>query len=242
MPRTLFVWLCIVVFTLVLGICSFLTFPVDRGGKVVHLYARLWGWLILRANGVQVTVEGLDNIDPKKPYIYMCNHLGSFDIFVLLAYLPVQFRWLAKVELFRIPVLGWAMSTAGYISLDRSERKKAYRSMVVAAQKIREGTSVVIFPEGARSPDGTLQPFMKGGFTLAIKAEVPIVPITIDGTWEIMPRHTLRIKGGKVAMVIDPPIETTGLTIKDREQLMKEVDQKIRAKLPALVKGRRDAA
>ena len=114
--------------------------------------------------------------------------------------------------------------------------------MEVAAQKIREGTSVIIFPEGARSPDGTLQPFMKGGFTLAIKAEVPIVPITIDGTWEIMPRHTLRIRGGEVAMVIDRPIETTGLNMKDTEQLMKEVDQKIRAKLPVLVKGRRDAA
>ncbi|MBW2039588.1 MAG: 1-acyl-sn-glycerol-3-phosphate acyltransferase [Deltaproteobacteria bacterium] len=242
MPRTVFVWSCITFFTLVLGAMAFLTFPFDRRGNVVHLYARLWGWLILLANGVKVSIRGLENIDPKGPYIYICNHLGSFDIFALLAYLPVQFRWLAKVELFRIPVLGWAMSTAGYISLDRSERKRAYMSMKVAAQKIREGTSVVIFPEGSRSPDGTLQPFMKGGFTLAIKAGVPIIPITIDGTWEIMPRDTLRIKKGEIGIVIDRPIETTGLTMKHREKLMKEVEERIRANFPVLIREHRDAA
>ncbi len=241
MHRTVFVWSCIVAFTLVLGTLAFLTFPFDRRGKVVHLYARLWGWLILLANGVKVTVKGLKNIDPERSYIYMCNHLGSFDIFALLAYLPVQFRWLAKAELFRIPVLGWAMSTAGYISLDRSERKRAYRSMEVAAQKIKEGTSVVIFPEGSRSLDGSLQPFMKGGFTLAIKAGVPIVPLTIAGAWEIMPRDTLRIRKGDIGIVIDRPIETKGFTMKDREQLMKEAEERIRANFSILVREHTDA-
>lgn len=230
------------VFTVVLGSLAFVTFPFDRRGIVIHLYARLWGRLILAANGVTVMVTGLNNIDPKRPSIYMSNHLGSFDIFALLAYLPGQFRWLAKVELFRIPILGWAMSTAGYISLDRSERKRAYRSMEVAAQKIREGTSVVIFPEGSRSLDGTLQPFMKGGFTLAIKAEVPIVPITIDGTWEIMPRNSLMIKKGDIEIVIDRPIETKGLTMKERENLMKEVESRIRANLPILAREHTNAA
>ncbi|UCC66602.1 MAG: 1-acyl-sn-glycerol-3-phosphate acyltransferase [Deltaproteobacteria bacterium] len=242
MPRTIFVWSCIAVFTLVLGVMSFLTFPFDRRGKAVHLYARLWGWLILLANGVKVRVRGLGNIESKRPYIYMCNHLGSFDIFALLAYLPVQFRWLAKVELFRIPILGWAMSTAGYISLDRSERKRAYRSIEIAAQKIREGTSVIIFPEGSRSLDGTLQPFMKGGFTLAIKAGVPIVPTTIDGTWEIMPRDSLRIRKGEIGIVIDRPIETTGLAMKNREKLMKDVEERIRANFPVMVREHRDVA
>ena len=242
MPRTVFVWSCIVVFTLVLGALAFLTFPFDRKGKVVHLYARLWGWLILLANGVKVRVRGVGNIDPQRPYIYMCNHMSSFDIFALLAYLPVQFRWLAKVELFRIPILGWAMSTAGYISLDRSERKKAYKSMETAAQKIREGTSVVIFPEGSRSPDGSLQPFMKGGFTLAIKAGVPIVPIAIEGTWKIMPKDTLRIRKGEIGIVIDRPIETRGLTMKDREKLMRQVQERIQTNLAALVKEHPDAA
>jgi len=235
-------WCCTAIVTTLLGICAFITFPFDRRGTVVHLYARLWGWLALKFNGVKVQVTGLEHLDPKRPSIYMCNHLGSFDIFALLAYIPGQFRWLAKVELFRIPILGWGMSAAGYISLDRSERRKAHRSMEIAARKIREGTSVVIFPEGARSFDGVLQPFMNGGFTLAIKAGVPIVPITIDGTWEIMPRTTKRVKKGTIRIVIDRAIETKVLTMQDRRQLMQEVERRIRANLPLPARVHADAA
>ena len=242
MIRTLFVWSCIVVFTVVLGVCAFLTFPFDRQGKMIHLYARLWGWLILQSNGVTVQITGVEHIDSARPAIYMCNHQGTFDIFSLLAHLPVQFRWVAKVGLFRIPVLGWAMSTAGYISLDRSKRKRAYRGMEIAAQKIKEGTSVVMFPEGSRSYDGALQPFMNGGFTLAIRAGAPIYPITVDGSWAIMPRTTLRIKRGMVRIVIERPIETAGFTMQDRKRLMQEVEQKMRANLPVTPRERADAA
>ena len=242
MLRTAFFWSCTAIVTIVLGICAFITFPFDRRGTVVHLYAKLWGWLALKFNGVKVEITGLEHINPKKPSIYMCNHQGSFDIFVLLAYLPGQFRWLAKSELFKIPIMGWGMSAAGYISLDRSERKKAYRSMEIAARKIRERASVVIFPEGARTFDGALQPFMNGGFTLAIKGGIPIIPITIHGTYEIMPRTTKRVKKGNVRVVIDPPIETTGLTMQDRRQLMQEVERLIRANLPPPARGQTDAA
>jgi 1-acyl-sn-glycerol-3-phosphate acyltransferase len=240
--RTAFFWSCTALVTIVLGLCAFITFPFDRRGKVVHLYARLWGWLALKFNGVRVQVTGLEHINTKKPSIYMCNHLGSFDIFVLLAYLPGQFRWLAKSELFRIPIMGWGMSAAGYISLDRSERKKAYRSMEIAARKIKERASVVIFPEGARTFDGLLQPFMNGGFTLAIKGGIPIIPITILGTYEIMPRTTKRVKKGNVRIVIDRAIETKGLTMRDRRQLMQEVERRIRANLPPPARGHAHAA
>ena len=242
MIRTVFVWSCVAIFTLVLGALAILTFPFDRKGNAVHQYARLWGWLIILVSGVSVTVEGLKHVDARSPHIYMCNHMGSFDIFALLAYLPVQFRWLAKAELFKIPVLGVAMKTAGYISLDRSERKAAYRSMEVAARTIKDGTSVVIFPEGSRSLDGSLQAFMKGGFTLAIRAGVPIVPIMIEGTWHIMPRHSLMIRKGAIRIVIDRPIPTQGLALKDRETLMKRVEAVIRRHLPAEMRGCVDAA
>jgi 1-acyl-sn-glycerol-3-phosphate acyltransferase len=240
--RTVFGWTCIVIFTLSLGAMAFLTFPFDRGGRVIHRYARLWGWLILKANGVRVQVLGGEHINPRKPCIYVCNHQGSFDIFSLLACLRVQFRWLAKAELFRIPILGWAMRTAGYISLDRSAKKKAYQSMEVAARKIKEGTSVIIFPEGSRSLDGALQPFMNGGFTLAIKAGVPICPIAIDGTWAIMPRTTLRIKRGNIRIVITQPLETTALTMQDRRRLMQTVEGRIREVLTPVAKEQADAA
>ena len=219
------------VFTLLLGALAFLTFPFDRKGNVIHLYARLWGRLILWASGVKVKIRGLERIASGRPYIFMANHLSAYDIFVLLSELPVQFRWLAKAELFRIPVLGWAMGTAGYISLDRSEPKKAYRSMEEAARRIREGTSVVIFPEGTRSKDGRLQPFLKGGFTLAVKSQVPIVPISISGTWEIMPPQSRKVRKGDVEVVVGEPIETKGYTMKEREELMKRVSEAISANL-----------
>lgn len=224
MLRTLLVWTTIVLSTTILGILAFFTFPFDRGGDVVHLYARLWGKSILWASGVKVKVRGLEKITSRGPYIFMSNHLSAYDIFVLLAHLPLQFRWLAKAELFRIPIFGWAMSTAGYISLDRSSPRRAYRSMEEAARRIHEGVSVVIFPEGTRSRDGRLGPFMKGGFTLAVKAQVPVVPLAIKGTYEIMPPHTKKVLSrGEVVVVIGDPIETEGLSLRDRDKLMEEV-------------------
>ncbi len=243
MLRTIVVWTLVGIVTIVLAICAFLTVPFDRRGRMVHLlYARPWGWLILKIAGAKMEVIGLEHIDLRKTYIYMCNHLGSFDIFALLACLPGQFRWLAKSELFRIPILGWGMRAAGYTSLDRSKRRSTYESMEICARKIREETSVVIFPEGARSFDGAMQPFMNGGFNLAIRAGVPIMPITIHGTWEIMPRTTKRVKKGKIRVVIDHPIETKGCTMKDRRRLMAETERRIRANLPAPVRGEADAA
>ena len=231
MLRTIFGWTWIVIFTLSLGAMAFITFPFDRRGRVIHRYARWWGWLILKANGVRVEVQGKEYLDDRRPCIYVCNHQGSFDIFSLLAYLRVPFRWLAKAELFKIPILGWAMRTAGYISLDRSAKKKAYQSMEMAARKIKEGTSVLIFPEGTRSLDGTLQPFMNGGFTLAIKAGVALCPVAIVGSWQIMPRTTLRIKKGNISIIISEPIETKGLTMRDRRPLMQQVENRIREAL-----------
>lgn len=229
MIRTVIVWAWISLVTVVLGLCAFVTFPFDRRGNLVHRYARLWGWLIIKVSGCSVVIRGLEHIPSERPCIFICNHMGSFDIFALLAYVPVQFRWLAKAELFRIPILGWAMRTAGYISLDRAGRRKAYESMEKAARTIRKGTSVVIFPEGARSPDGRMYPFMKGGFTLAIKAQVPIVPVAIQGSWEIMPRDRLRVCKGTISVVVDRPVGTHSLTMKDRDSLMNQVEMIIRS-------------
>jgi 1-acyl-sn-glycerol-3-phosphate acyltransferase len=229
--RTVYVWACIAIFTIVLASLAFVTCPFDKRGNVVHSYARLWGRLILAASRTDVNVTGLEHIRPGLSYVFVCNHLSSFDIFSLLGYLPVQFRWVAKAELFRIPILGWAMRAAGYISLDRSGRRRAHESMELAARKIREGTSVVMFPEGSRSLGGRLQPFMKGAFTLAIRAGVPLLPVTIDGTWQIMPRSTLRISKGSVKITVSAPIATEGLTMKDRDALSKKVERVIRMHL-----------
>ncbi|NWG02371.1 MAG: 1-acyl-sn-glycerol-3-phosphate acyltransferase [Syntrophaceae bacterium] len=227
MIRTIFVWSCIVVATLILGLFAFTTYPFDRKGRVVHHYARLWGKVALLANRVKVKIKGMDRLNGKGPYIFMSNHQGSYDIFALLGHLPYQFKWLAKKELFSIPFLGWTMAAAGYIRIDREGTRETVEAMNDAAQKIREGMSVVIFPEGSRSKDGSIQPFKKGGFTLAIKAKVPIVPISISGSRDIMPKDKLTAAPGEIRMLIDHPIETQHYSSKDREPLMKKVRETI---------------
>jgi 1-acyl-sn-glycerol-3-phosphate acyltransferase len=227
MTRTIFVWSCIILATLAIASLALVTYPFDRKGKLIHRYARLWGRLALFANGVKVTVKGLEHLKGEGPYLFMANHQGSYDIFALLGHLPYQFKWLAKRELFSIPLFGWAMSAAGYISIDREGTRKTVEAMNEAAQKIHDGMSVVIFPEGSRSPDGSIQPFKKGGFTLAIKSRVPIVPIAISGSREIMPKDRLTALPGEIRIRIDSPIETKLYTLKDRRFLMGKVKETI---------------
>jgi 1-acyl-sn-glycerol-3-phosphate acyltransferase len=227
MIRTVYVWSCIVVATLVLGVFVLITYPFDRKGKVGHYYAKLWGKVALLANGVKVRIEGMGHLNGKGPYIFMSNHQGSYDIFALLGHLPYQFKWLAKKELFSIPFFGWAMAAVGYISIDRGGTRDTVEAMNEAAQKIRDGMSVVIFPEGSRSPDGSIQPFKKGGFTLAIKSKVPIVPVAISGSRAIMPKDKLTATSGEIRILVGHPVETENCGLKDRELLMKKVRETI---------------
>jgi 1-acyl-sn-glycerol-3-phosphate acyltransferase len=158
----------------------------------------------------------------------MPNHQSNFDIPVLLGCLPVQFRWLAKAELFKIPIFGRGMRGCGYISIDRSNRKSAFQSLTEAATKIRNGVSVLIFPEGTRSWDGKILPFKKGGFVLSVDAGVPIVPIVIFNTWSIMHKGTLLVRRRSVRMDILAPIPTSGYTRKTKDDLMDTVRSTIR--------------
>lgn len=200
-------------------IVSFFT----RTGNPVHSIARIWGQSILLISRVHVRVIGLSNIQPDKSYIYMANHQSNFDIPVLLGCLPVQFRWLAKAELFRIPVFGRAMLGAGYIKINRFNQKSAFKSISTAARKLKDGVSVMIFPEGTRSRDGSIQKFKKGGFVMAIESGVPIIPVILKGTWSIMAKSSLRINRGDVEMEIAEPINTTGYSMETKEELMDRV-------------------
>ena len=157
----------------------------------------------------------------------MSNHQSDFDILVVLGFVPGQFRWIAKKELFNIPIFGGAMRNAGYIEIDRQDHEKALRSLDIAAQKIRDGKSVMTFPEGTRSKDGVIKPFKQGMFHLAIKAGVPIVPISIIGAGAIMTKRSLRINPGKVTIMIDKPIDVTGYTVESRAQLIERVRNRI---------------
>ena len=209
--------------TAVLGSTCILTGYFSKTGNLPHRVARFWANSILFVSGIKVTINGLDHLPDGGPVIYMVNHQSNFDIPVLLGRLPVQFRWLAKAELFRIPILGKGMAGSGYISIDRSNRRSAMQSLSRAAETIRNGTSVLIFPEGTRSADGNLQPFKKGGFVLTVDAGVPVIPIIICGTWPIMPKDRLLIQPRPVTMNILPPVDTSVFERKTKDALMEKI-------------------
>lgn len=209
--------------TTFLGILAIVVSFFSRNGDGVHHVARIWGKSILWVSGVRVKTKGSVPNWQSRSYVYMSNHQSNFDIPVLLSALPVQFRWLAKAELFKIPIFGRSMRGAGYISIDRSNRKSAFKSLARAAAMIRNGTSVMIFPEGTRSSDGVLLPFKKGGFVLAVDAGVPIIPIVITGTHEIMPKGRMLICRRRVRIDVGNPIQTSDYTRKTKDDLMARV-------------------
>jgi len=223
MIRTLFIIFWTVILTGFFAVIIILTSFVSTGGEASHKVARIWAKCILAASNIKVTVKGLSNLNPTGFYIYMPNHVSNFDIPVLQAYLPVQFRWLAKAELFKIPIFGYAMKRAGHISIDRFDRKSAIQSLNKASEIIRNGTSVIIFPEGTRSQNQNIQSFKKGGFVLAVDSGVPIIPVIIHGTWSIMQKKQILVKPGNVVLEIKKPIKTSDYTRKTKDDLMEKV-------------------
>ncbi len=214
----------IALYTIILCAWGFLLSLFDRKGTVIHAYAAVpWARGILWVCGIKLRVQGLGNVDPHQPRIYMTNHQSYFDIFALLAYVPVDFKFIVKQELMRIPILGFSMKRAGYIGIERDNPRKAIQSMNEAAKRIKEGVSVVIFPEGTRSVDGRLQPFKRGGFNLALKAGSDIVPVAIINSHRIVPKGSLRINRGSFDLRIGPPIPVGGYTRKNIDRLMKRV-------------------
>jgi 1-acyl-sn-glycerol-3-phosphate acyltransferase len=223
MIRTFFLLLWTVLATAFFSTMAILISWTGGNADTIHKIGRIWAKCLLSAANIKVTVKGISSMNPRRSCIYMPNHMSNLDIPVLQAYLPVQFRWLAKAELFKIPVFGQAMQRAGYISIDRSDRKSAIQSLHKAAKIIKEGVSVIIFPEGTRSRNHRIQPFKKGGFVLAIDSGVPIVPITIRGTWPIMHKKRMRIKPGNVVVEIAKPIESSKYTRETKDDLMDKV-------------------
>ena len=189
----------------------------------IHKVANLWAKILLLICNTKVEIIGKENILRGKPQIFMANHQSDFDILIALAYIPGQFRWIAKKELFNIPIFGAAMKSAGYIEIDRNNKERAMQSLDQAALRIREGKSIMAFPEGSRGRFGEIKPFKQGTFYLAIKSGVPIVPISIIGSGEIMPKRSLKIKPGKIKLVIDKPIDVRNFTLENRQELIKIV-------------------
>ncbi len=230
--RTALFYITLVIATTILGILALITVAITKNHRIAHSYGKLWSWLILAASGVKLKVYGRENLNPDKAYIFAANHASQFDIFALYLSIPIEFRWLAKIELFSIPILGHAMKAIGYIPIDRKNRKAAFKSIDHAAEEVRKGKSIIIFPEGTRSKDGILQEFKKGGFILAIKSQQPIVPISIEGSHKILRKHDWKIYPGTIVVKFGKPIPTRGLTVKDRFKLIERLREEILSNLP----------
>lgn len=222
MIRTLWYYLVLVTSTVlhasVAIVVGVFRVPLKRGG-IYDWASTDWSRDILRAAGTPVIVEGLENIPPDQPVIYASNHSSMFDIWALCATLPDSVRFVAKKELFKIPVLGSAMRAVGHIPIDRAARKKAFEAYNEAARTIKRGVTPVVFPEGTRSRTGELLPFKNAPFGLAIAAQVPVVPIYVHHTFEILPKGAWRLRPRPIRLLVGKPISTVGLRPEDREQL-----------------------
>ncbi len=192
---------------------------VDRSGESVVWIARRWIRWVLASCGIRVVQVGTEHVDPGRSYVFMSNHQSVFDIAVLVHTLPVSFRFVAKKELTRIPFFGWALLASDHVLIDRGNRERSVRSLRRAVERLRAGSSVIIFPEGTRSPTGELREFKSGGFQLAIEAQVAILPVTVSGTQHITPKSSLRIESGVVKVVYGKPIDTQGLAMSERKAL-----------------------
>jgi 1-acyl-sn-glycerol-3-phosphate acyltransferase len=215
--------------------------PFDPYGKHVQRITSLWTNIILTVGGVALNVKGLSQIDPKRQYVFMANHQSNIDIPVLIQSLPAfRLRWIAKKELLWVPFFGWAMWAAKHITVDRSDRFDALGSLKKAKERMKDGVSLVVFPEGTRGSEGDLLPFKRGGFLLAVKTGTPIVPVTINGSGAILPKGDWRIRQGQIEVIVSPPVSVEhyqpgtlrALSAQIRELMENNLQRESRLRMP----------
>lgn len=214
--------------TVVLGIISIPVSLFGEQGRILHGFARFWSLLIMKIICSPTTVTGLEKIDTSKPYVYAVNHASALDIPVLYVYLPFQFRIAFKKELLSYPIVGWHLRRSGQICVDQQNPAASIGSIRSALKSLKSGMPLVIFPEGGRTPDGEVKPFLPGAFFLAIKGQVEIVPVALVGTYELLPMNTYHIRCRPLEMRVGKPISTKGYTLRNMEKLSAEVHRAVK--------------
>ena len=225
--RALIIAPIILLWTAVMAVISLLLSLFDRNGALQHGCARVWARFVLWISGTRVQAFNLDSIAHSGPFILVSNHQSFFDIFSLLACLPTQFRFFAKDSLFRVPFLGWHLRRAGHLPIDRSNARAAYKSFQSAVERIKAGTSVVIFPEGSRSITGQVGSFRKGSLRLALTAGVAVVPIAIYGSGDVLPKGSFLISPGGIYILAGQAIVPTEEDLKDKESFVEAVRARV---------------
>ena len=213
------IWL----YTLVMGLLALPGGLFDKSGRRLHWFSTTWSWLIMKTIFSPVKVTGMDQIDTSKPHVYAANHASALDIPVLYVNLPFQFRIAFKKELLSYPVVGWQLKRSGQVCIDQQNPSHSISSIRAALKGLKDGLPLVIFPEGGRTPDGEIKPFLQGAFFLAIKAQVDIVPVALVGTFELLPMNTYHIKCRPLEMRVGEPISTAGMTMRDLEAVSNKV-------------------
>ena len=217
------IWL----YTVVMGLTAIPASLVGDKERILHHFARQWSKMIMKTIWSPVTVTGLQKIDTARPNVYAVNHASALDIPVLYANLPFQFRILFKSELLSYPIIGWHLRRSGQVCVNQQEPSRSIGQIRSALKSLRAGTPLVVFPEGGRTPDGEIKPFMPGAFFLAIKAQADIVPVALIGTYELLPMNTYHIQCRPLEMRVGAPIPTAGLKGHDMEALAAKVQEAV---------------
>ena len=218
-------------YTLILGTASLICSLFDHDGRIQHNFARLWSWLIMKTILSPVKVTGLnqDKIDNSKPRVYAVTHASALDIPILYVNLPFQFRIIFKSELLAYPFIGWHLKRSGQVCINQQNPAASIGSIKSALRSLRSGVPLVIFPEGGRTRDGEIQPFLPGAFFLAIKAQADIVPIALFDTFDLLPMNTYHIKCQPLEMRVGQSISTAGLSVQDTDDVSAKVKSAIEA-------------
>ena len=214
-------------YTVVLGIISLPVTLLPNRERALHGFSRTWSWLIMKTIFSSVKVSGLESIDPSVPHVYAVNHASALDIPVLYVYLPFLFRIAFKSELLSYPIVGWHLKRSGQVCIDQQNPSRSISSIRAALKGLKAGLPLVIFPEGGRTPDGEIKPFLSGAFFLAIKAQVDVVPVALVGTYELLPMNTYHIKSRPLEMRVGEPISTVGLKGHDLQALSARVQKAV---------------
>ena len=227
------VWLAIAAFavTIPLATATILVAMFRSTSPLIDGIIRLWAKLLVAAAGVELRTVGVETIERDKRYILVANHYSYLDIPCIFAAIPQPIRFMAKISLFKIPIFGWSIARAGFIPIDRKNRRTAVKSFDLAADRIRKGNTIVIFPEEGRSRQKSMRPFQRGAFLLALKSEQVIVPVAIDGTYEVFPATRWAVRPGVVTIKVGTPLPTAGLTLRDKDRLLTESRRQIQLML-----------
>jgi 1-acyl-sn-glycerol-3-phosphate acyltransferase len=231
MLRTIWVVIVAVAVTIPCALATIAIALVRSTSPLIEPVIRFWARTIVRAAGIDLRGENLETLDRKQRYILVANHHSYLDIPCVFAAVRQPIRFMAKASLFKIPIFGWALNRSGFIPIDRKNRRTAVKSFDLAAERIRKGNTIVIFPEEGRTRERALRPFQRGAFLLALKSEQPIVPIAIDGTYDVLCAGSRRVKPGVVTVRAGKPIATAGLSLRDKERLATESRAQIESML-----------